>query len=230
MGEHLTIQQLAEEDRPRERAMANGVASLSNSELIAILLGSGTRQQTAIDVARGLLKKYDDRIDLLCRANLNELMQSNGIGIARAIVVMAALELGKRRMSEERKIENPVVNRSEIAYKHLQPYMGDLTDEHVYVMLLDSACHIIKVVKMAAGMQDMVLFDVRKITKLALDFNAVRVIVAHNHPSGSTRPSKADGQVTEQLHDALKLFGINLFDHLIVCAHDYYSFADEGQI
>lgn len=226
--EHLTIQQLAAEDRPREKAIAQGLETLSNSELVAILLGSGTKTQSAIEVARSLLKKFDDSIDKLGRATLKDLQESKGIGAARAVVVMAALELGRRRAKHEANVTTPSISSSADAYQHLRPMMADLTSEVVYAMMLGPTNKIIQLRKVLTGTDTHVLFDVRSIVELAINAHATKVIVAHNHPSGSNRPSQADMEVTRRLREALRIFDISLADHLIVCAHSFYSFADEA--
>ncbi len=227
---HITIHQLSESDRPREKALRSGIASLTDSELVALMIGSGNTEHTAIDIARILLGQYNNRIDLLSRASIGELQKIRGIGQARAVNIAAALEIGRRRISLEARQRIRTITSSDDACEILRPHMQDLTTEAAYVLLLDKANQVLDVVPLSAGNQGSTYVDVKNVVRLSLDAKAAAVILAHNHPSGNPSPSPDDIQITNRLRGALEIFDINLFDHVIVSVNAHYSFADEKQL
>ncbi len=227
---HFKIHDMAEADRPREKLISQGAKALTEAELLAILIGSGTQESSALDVARQLLSAHGNRLDTLSRASLKDLCKTKGIGTARGINIVAALELGRRRNAYEAEEDVQTIKTSEDAYKRFRPLMADETREVVMVALLSNNNTVLQIVPMSEGTLTNALFDIREITKRAIDSRANGIVVAHNHPSGTLSPSAADRAVTNKLRDALELFGIKLLDHIIVVANDYYSFADHGLI
>ncbi len=227
-SKHFKIQDLAESDRPREKLLSQGARSLTDTELIAVLIGSGTTKHSALDIARQMLSCYNNRLDELSRATLRELMRFDGMGKVRAIGIVAALELGRRRSLLEAKSDIKIIHNSRDAYLHFRPFMADERLECVMIALLSSADEVLQVVPISEGSIAKVPIDVRKICETALLSRATRLILAHNHPSGFLEPSKEDCDATERLYEALKMFDIKLCDHIIVGPNSYYSFADHS--
>ncbi|MDR0659994.1 MAG: DNA repair protein RadC [Prevotellaceae bacterium] len=224
---NLTIKDWAEDDRPREKLRDKGAQQLSNAELLAILLGSGTKTETAVDVAKRVLAIAKNDLKELGKKTLTNFMQVKGIGEARAITIMAALELGRRRRSEKREEPDKITGATDVAELFIS-LLGDLPHEEFWVLFLNRSNKIIEKRKVGQGGLSATVVDSRLIAKLAINNLASGVIVAHNHPSGNLQPSASDKQITEKLHEALALFDINLIDHIIVSTDSYYSFAEEG--
>lgn len=224
---HKSIKTWAEQDRPREKLLSKGVESLSDSELIAILLASGNTKMSAVELARHILKKYDNKLNRLGRCSADELKQFQGVGDAKAVTLMAALELGRRRKAE--KADKPQsISSSQKAYDILAPMLEDRMSEEFWILYLDRANHVIDKLRLSQGGTAATIMDVKIIIKLALEKLAHGIILSHNHPSGNKKPSNADIQVTNKIKDAAKLFDIALLEHLIIVNNDYFSFADEG--
>jgi len=219
----------AVEERPREKVMANGVQILSDAELLAILLGSGTRQMTAVELARLILKRTGNNLQLLGRKEIGELTRIKGVGPAKAITIQAALELGRRRdgMQHPEKIS---VKSSETVYKLFHPLVGDLAHEEFWLLMLNRANRVLGRYKVSQGGLSGTVIDTRIILKKALDILASSIIVCHNHPSGNKQPSDADLKITEKLKKGAELLEIKLLDHVIIADKSYFSFADEGLI
>lgn len=223
---NLTIKDWAEDDRPREKLRDNGPRQLSNAELLAILLGSGTKTETAVDVAKRVLSISKNDLKELGKKSLSDFMQVKGIGQARAITIMAALELGRRRSSEKGDDSDKITDAMDVA-SIFMPLLGDLTYEEFWVLLLNRSNKVIEKQKIGQGGLSATVVDSRLIAKLAISSLASGVIAIHNHPSGNLQPSQSDIQITNKLRDALSLFEINLIDHIIVSNDSYYSFAEE---
>lgn len=226
-GERKTIKDLAEDDRPREKMLAKGKGSLSNAELIAILIGSGHEELTAVDLAREMLAESDDNLFDLSKRSIDELIQHKGIGTAKAVSIVAALELG-RRCSLTSPDVKPSINNSKEAYEHLLGFINDFTQEHFLVAFLNQGNRIIKVEQVSTGGITSTQVDPKVIFKSALLKGATAIILCHNHPSGIAKPSTEDKQLTKKLIAAGKLLDINVIDHIIVGENCFYSFAENG--
>lgn len=224
---NLTIKDWAEDDRPREKLRDKGAQQLSNAELLAILLGSGTKTETAVDVAKRVLSISKNDLKELGKKSLSDFIQVKGIGEARAITIMAALELGRRRRAETSEEPDRITGAADVAELFIS-LLGDLSHEEFWVLFLNRSNKIIEKRKVGQGGLSATVVDVRLIAKSAINNLASAIIVAHNHPSGNLQPSESDKQITRKLSDALDLFDINLIDHIIVSTDSYYSFAEDG--
>ena len=228
MGENkLTIKDWAEDDKPREKLRDKGAQQLSNAELLAILLGSGTKTETAVDVAKQVLAIAKNDLRELGKKTLADFMQIKGIGQVRAITIMAALELGRRRRSEKSEEADKITGATDAAEIFIS-LLGDLPHEEFWVLFLNRSNKIVEKRKVGQGGLSATVVDFRLIAKLAINNLASGVVVAHNHPSGNLQPSADDKRITNKLNEALALFDITLIDHIIVSTSSYYSFAEEG--
>jgi DNA repair protein RadC len=228
MQEHkYSIKQWSKDDRPREKLLMSGAENLSNSELLAILIHNGTRQKTAVDLAKEILKMGKDNLSELGRLSVNELMKIKGIGEAKAITITAALELGRRRQSATPLEKLIVTNSGDIA-RYLQTKIKDYRHEIFVVLFLNRANKINHFEIISEGGITGTVADPRIILRKALEEDAVNIILCHNHPSGSLKPSRADEELTKKIKEAAKLLDITVIDHIIVSEDGYYSFADEG--
>ena len=222
-----TIQSWAEEDRPREKLMLKGKAALSEAELIAILINSGTVDLTAVDVAKIILKSVDNNLNELARLSIKDLSKFRGIGEAKAISVIAALELGRRRKEQDRPIRAKVTC-SRDAYNEMIPHLSDKPHEEFWILLMNRANEILRPVHISTGGVSGTVADPKLIFKQAIEHLASSMILFHNHPSGNLTPSQADKDLTKKLRDSGRLLDIPVLDHLIFTDKAYYSFADEG--
>jgi len=229
LAKKLSIKNWAEDDRPREKMIKKGIGALSNAELIAILFGTGTRNESAVELARKLLDSVTNNLNDLAKLNIKELQKIKGIGEAKAITVITALELGKRRKLEE-AIEKKKIQSSQNVFEIFNTILADLPYEEFWILLLNRSNTIIDKFKISQGGISGTVADVRIILKLALENLASGVVLCHNHPSENTKPSEADILITKKVKDAGMLFDINLLDHIIVTTNSYFSFADEGII
>ena len=229
MTERLTITQWAEEDRPREKMMLHGVSALSNAELLAILIGSGNTEESAVELMRKVLADYRNNLNELGKASIDELCRYKGIGPAKAITILAASELGKRR-KEEKVEERVTILSSKDVYECFYPLMCDLPTEECWVLLLNQASKVIEKVKIGAGGLNATAVDVRCVLREALLKRASAIALCHNHPSGSIRPSREDDRLTQQVNQASQCMNIRLVDHVILTDGAFYSYADEGRI
>jgi DNA repair protein RadC len=229
MYEHSPITAWAEDDRPREKLLLKGRSALSDAELIAILIGSGTKELSAVELSKKILHGSQQSLNELGRLNVEELMRFKGIGQAKAISIIAALELGRRRRAEP-NTEKPQIKSSQDAFETIHSEIGDLHHEEFLVLLLNRNNRVTHRERISAGGVAGTVVDPKIIFKLALDKRASAIILAHNHPSGNLSPSKQDIALTRQVSEAGKLLDISVLDHLIVTSHGFYSFADEGML
>ena len=229
MAEKLNINQWAEEDRPREKMMLHGVSALSNAELLAILIGSGNTEDSAVELMRKVLNDYHNNLAELGKASIDELCRFKGIGPAKAITILAASELGKRRKEEGVEERRSILSSKDV-YECLYPLMCDLPTEECWVLLLNQASKLIDKVKISAGGLSATAVDVRCILREALLKRASAIALCHNHPSGSIRPSREDDLLTKQVAQASECMNIRFIDHVILTDGAFYSYADEGRI
>lgn len=225
----LTITQLSVDDRPREKMMMHGARALSNAELLAILIGSGNVEETAIELSQRILNDADNNFNRLGKYDLKELMSYKGIGEAKAITIMAAMELGRRRRDEEMP-ERPVLNTSQKVYDYMRQRLVDLPHEEFWAILLNRAGRVIDTVMVSKGGTAATTVDVKIILKAAIQSLASAIVLCHNHPSGACKPSREDEQSTHRVKEAAQLMSISVVDHIIVCENNYYSFADNGKV
>ncbi len=225
----LNIKSWSPEDRPREKLLLKGTAALSHAELIAILIGSGTTTLSAVEVAKKILQAAENDLHELAKLSVNDLMKVKGIGEAKAVTIVAALELGRRRKDIDSQ-EKPRVTGSKDAFELLKGDLMDLPHEEFWVILLNRANRMMKKKKVSEGGVSGTVADPKIIFKFALEELASGVIVVHNHPSGNLAASQSDIDLTKKLKEAGKFLEVQLLDHLIIAGQKYYSFADEGII
>lgn len=216
-------------DQPREKLIHMGSRSLSDAELLAILLRAGTRNRSALDISRELLHEHGNSLATLAKLSVHELMNIKGIGQTKAVSIAAALELGRRRATENAVQKNQVTTSSD-AYDMLMPKMRDLTQEAFWIILLDRRSHVIALEEIHRGGMAAMIVDPKIIFQRALERKACAIILSHNHPSGSVSPSMEDIRLTEKIKAAGQLMEIRILDHIIIGEGTYYSFADEGKI
>ena len=217
----------SEDDKPREKLMLKGKSVLSDAELIAILIGSGSRNESAVDLSKKILASVDNNLNALGKLSISQLIAFKGIGEAKAISIIAALELGRRRRSEE-AVELKKVTSSKVIFEIMQPIIGELPHEEFWIIYLNNSNKVISKSQLSIGGITGTLVDVRIVFKTALEMGATALILCHNHPSGTLIPSDADRQITRKLKLAGDSLEIKVLDHLIVTETSYFSFADEG--
>ena len=225
----LSIKSWAEEDRPREKFALKGKSTLSDAELVAILIGSGNTEESAVELSKRILASVDNNLNELGKTDLAELMEFKGIGEAKAITIAAALELGRRRKLTE-EIKNPKITSSGDVYEIMSPLLSDLKHEEFWVVILNQGNKVIHKSKVSSGGVASTVVDSKLIFKPALEKLGSSIILCHNHPSGNLKPSAADIQLTKKNIEAGKLLDIRVLDHIIVANNKYYSFADEGMM
>lgn len=225
----LNIKDWAEEDRPREKMQKKGADVLSDAELLAILIGSGNLDETAVSLTKRILASCNNNLNDLGKKTIDELCVFKGIGKAKAISIVAALELGKRRKIAEIHPRKQIGNSYDI-YQIFHPLMCDLPNEEFWVLFLNQSYKIIDKIKISSGGITGTVVDTRTILREALLRRATSIALCHNHPSGNRKPSMADDTITDQIRQAAKVMDITLIDHLVVCDNGYYSYADEGRI
>lgn len=226
----LSIKSWAEDDRPREKLLKRGKQNLSDVELLAILIGSGTRKETAVGLSQRILKSVENNLNELGKVSIAELMRFNGIGEAKAITIAAALELGRRRQLSD-YIDRPQILSSKDGYHCIAPILMDLNHEEFWIILLNRANKVIGKEQISAGGVSGTVVDAKIIFRKALEVApASSIILCHNHPSGNRNPSQADIDLTKKLKKAGETLDILVLDHLIIAENSYYSFADEGRL
>lgn len=225
----LNINQWAEEDRPREKMMQKGAEALSDAELLAILIGSGNTEESAVALMRRVLAACGNDLNRMGKWEVRDFSRFKGLGPAKSVTIMAALELGKRRKRQERS-ERAVVRSSADVYELFHPLLCDLPTEEFWILLLNRASKAIDKVRISRGGIDQTTADVRAILREALLQRATRIILVHNHPSGNPKPGTEDKRLTELAKKAAQTMNIHLTDHVIVTDGSYYSFSDEGML
>jgi DNA repair protein RadC len=224
---NLSIREWSTDDQPREKLQSKGLNSLSDAELLAIILGSGTREISAVDLARHILKNSNNSLGILGKKSVQELTTIKGIGKAKAISIIAAMELGRRQKKPD-SIDKIQLSSSAAVYEYIQPFLADIVHEEFWAVYLNRANHVIERKKLSQGGISGTVTDIRLILKRALEVLATSLIVCHNHPSGNLQPSEQDKIITEKLKTAALQMEIKLVDHLIITDNAYYSFCDEG--
>lgn len=226
----LSIKAWADDDRPREKLILKGRSSLSDAELIAILIGSGSRNESAVDLAKRILQEADNNLERFSRMTLAELKKFSGMGEAKALSIIAALELGRRRNSSIVDDSSMKITASADAYRIIRPELDDLQHEEFYIMLLNRSNIVTKKEQVSRGGMNSTVVDPKIVFKIALSNGASGIILAHNHPSGGIKPSEQDIRLTKKLKEGADVLDVALLDHIIVGANTYFSFADEGLV
>lgn len=225
----FSIKNWADDDKPREKLRHKGSFVLSDAELIAILIGSGNREESAVELSKRILASVGHNLSEMGKLSVNQLMKFKGIGEAKAVTIAAALEVGRRRrMQDTGKITK--ISGSRDAFELLYPIMGELQHEEFWIVYLNNSNKVIHKSQLSKGGITGTLVDVRLVLKEALELGAVGIILAHNHPSGTLKPSASDKHITEKLKNASEALDIKVLDHLILTRHDYLSFADQGML
>ena len=223
----FSIKHWSDDDKPREKLVQKGKSVLSDAELIAILIGSGSRDESAVELSKRILASVNNNLNELGKLSIKQLMQFKGIVEAKAVTIAAALEIGRRRRGEDaQKITK--ISSSKDAFELLQPHLGELPHEEFWIVYLNNSNKVIHMAQLSKGGITGTLVDVRLVMKQALELGAVGLILAHNHPSGGLRPSNADKQLTQKLKNAALALDIKILDHLIITQKDYFSFADQS--
>lgn len=222
----FSIKNWNEDDRPREKLLQKGRTALSNAELVAILISSGSRNESAVSLSQRILASVGNNLLELGKLNIKDLMQFKGIGEAKAISIVAAMELGRRRRAGE-ALERKKITSSNSVFELMQPIIGELPHEEFWIVYLNNSNKVLQTLQLSKGGITGTLVDVRLAFKNALQFGAVGIILAHNHPSGTLKPSEADIQLTKKLKSAGESLDIKVLDHLIITEKAYFSFADE---
>ena len=223
----FSIKNWAEGDRPREKLLQKGKMSLSDAELIAILIGSGSREESAVQLSKRILAASENKLNELGKLSVQQLTKFKGIGEAKAITIVAAMELGRRRRGEE-AVRRKQITSADAVFEVMQPIIGDLGHEEFWILYLNNSNKILQKLQLSKGGITGTLVDVRLTLKKALELGAVALILAHNHPSGTLKPSMADKNITQKLKTASESLDIKVLDHIIVTEMSYFSFADEA--
>jgi len=225
----MTIKSWALDDRPREKLLSKGISTLSSAELIAILIGSGNKSESAVDVSKRILQSVNQSITELSKLPIEKLMEFKGIGEAKAVSIVTAIELGKRRQLETTS-DLLMIGSSLQVYKLMHSLIGDIEHEEFWVLYLNNSNKLLSKNLMSKGGITSTLVDVRLLYKRALELSAVAIILCHNHPSGTIEPSKSDRELTAKIKEAGNSLDIRLLDHLIITEKSYFSFADSGEL
>lgn len=228
-NKHLNIKSWAEQDRPREKFLKKGKSALTDAELIALLIGSGSRSESAVQLSQRILNSAEHNLNQLGKLSVSDLMRFKGIGEAKAITIAAAMELGRRR-KESDSIQKRKITSSQTAFEEMEDVLADLPHEEFWVLYLNRANEVIQRVNISKGGVSGTIADVKIILKQALEVLASSLIISHNHPSGNLTPSQADISLTKKIAEAAKNIDMKLLDHIIVGNASYFSFADEGLI
>lgn len=225
--QRLSIKEWAEDDRPREKLLLKGRHILTDAELLAILIGSGNKDESAVDLCKRILSDYSNNLDEMARCSVKDLKKYRGMGEAKAISIVAAMELGRRRASAP-AADQMTIRTSEDAWKIISPSISDLLHEEFWVLLVNRANTVTRKELISKGGMNTTVVDPKIVFKAALDHGASGIVLCHNHPSGSVKPSQHDLQLTKRLVEGAGILDISLLDHIIVGAKTYFSFADDG--
>lgn len=223
----FSIKNWSQDDQPREKLRDKGRAALSDAELIAILIGSGNREESAVALCKRIYASVDHNLNALGKLSISQLMEFKGIGEAKAITIAAALELGRRRRIED-ALQLDKISSSRSVFDLMQPILGDLPHEEFWILYLNNSNKVMHKNQLSKGGITGTLVDVRLVLKTALEVGAVALILCHNHPSGTLKPSQADKDITQKLKRAAQSLDISVLDHLIITENAYFSFADEN--
>lgn len=221
----FSIKNWSQDDQPREKLLYKGKAALSDAELVAILIGSGSKNESAVELCKRILASVDNNLSALGKLSIKQLMEFKGIGEAKAITIAAALELGRRRRGED-ALEKKQITSSKSVFELMQPIIGELQHEEFWIIYLNNSNKVLQKNQLSKGGITGTLVDVRLVLKTALEVGATSLILAHNHPSGTLKPSEADKQITSKLKIAAQSLDIKVLDHLIITENAYFSFAD----
>ena len=225
----FSIKNWSDDDKPREKLVHKGRSVLSNAELIAILIGSGTKNETAVALSKRILASTNNNLNELGKVSIKQLMKFKGIGEAKAVSIAAALEIGRRRQNEKAIVKAQILG-SKAVFDLLQPLLADLPHEEFWIVYLNNSNKVIQKAQLSKGGITGTLVDVRLVIKQALELGAVSLILAHNHPSGALKPSEADKKITNKLKKASEAMDMRVLDHVIITQNKYYSFADNNLI
>jgi DNA repair protein RadC len=223
----FSIKSWAEDDRPREKLLNKGRIALTNAELVAILIGSGSKNESAVELSKRILSSVDNDLNRLGNLGISDLVKFKGIGEAKAISIVAAMEMGRRR-KDSSPTEVVKITCSKDSYDVIYPFLADLDHEQFFVILLNRGNRLIDTFRISQGGVSGTVADTKLILKLGIEKLASSIILAHNHPSGNTQPSQADLKLTKNISEAAKLMDMSVIDHLIIAGQSYFSFADEG--
>ena len=224
---NTSIKNWSEADRPREKLLNKGKKILTDAELMAILIGSGSRNESAVSLCKRILASADNNLNNVSRFSVQQLIKFKGIGEAKAIIIVASLELGRRQKHQTVPVK-PIIKSSNDVFLSMQPILGDLHHEEFWVLFLNNSNKVLQEKMMSSGGQTGTHIDIRLIFKTALEISAIAIILVHNHPSGKLEPSEADKQMTNNIKKGAETLSLKVLDHLIVTEKDYYSFADNG--
>lgn len=227
MEENFSIKYWAEDDKPREKLMLKGKSVLSDAELLAILIGSGSRNESAVSLCQRILASVDNNLNALGKLSIEQLSKFKGIGEAKAISIIAAMEIGRRRRSEDALILEKIESSKQV-FNIMQPIIGELTYEEFWIILLNNSNKIIHKGQLSKGGITGTLVDIRLVFKMAFEQNATSIILVHNHPSGKLQASEADKSITRQIQIAGNQLNIPVQDHIIITENSYFSFNDNG--
>lgn len=225
--QRLSIKEWAEDDRPREKLLLKGRHVLTDAELMAILIGSGNKNESAVDLCKRILSDYNHNLDEMARCTVTDLKKYRGMGEAKAISIVAAMELGRRRAATP-LTEQMTIRVSEDAYRIISPVLSDLNHEEFWVLICNRSNTVLRKEIISKGGMNTTVVDPKIVFKAALDHGASGIILCHNHPSGTVKPSHHDLQLTKRLQEGANILEISLLDHIIVGAKTYFSFADDG--
>jgi len=225
----FSIKNWSQDDQPREKLLYKGQAALSDAELVAILIGSGNRSESAVALTKRILASVDNNLSALGKLSIKQLMSFNGIGEAKAVTIAAAMELGRRRRGEDSIVLDKITSSASV-FEVMQPILGELPHEEFWIIYLNNSNTILQKLQLSKGGITGTLVDVRLTLKKALELGATALILVHNHPSGTLKPSVADKQITQKLKTGASSLDIKVLDHVIVTEQSYFSFADENEM
>ena len=225
----LTIKSWALDDKPREKLIVKGKSVLTDAELVAIIIGSGNRNESAVELSKRILISAENNLNRLATLSIEQLIQFKGIGEAKAISIITALELGKRRHFEQLLVKTKITSSTDV-FSILQVHIGELEHEEFWVLYLNNANKILAKKQLSKGGLTATMVDVRLLFKKAVELSAIAIIICHNHPSGKLKPSNSDKELTKKIKESGEILDIKLLDHLIIAQKDYFSFADNGML